>query len=274
MYKVKQDLLKVNPCTRPGIKLNAVKGIVLHWTANENAGADDVAHQRYFNGNAIAAHSYASAHYFVDQDSILQIIPDNEMAYHCGARVYQTHKLGSYPNGCTIGIETCVNVKGAGFKKALDQSAQLAASLLKKHKLTVNDMYRHFDVTGKDCPRYFVSNTTAKEYGLGDNAYKAWEEFKKLVASYLVPVKKPAPAPSKAPVKATKKKQYVEVIFSQPIAVRASADFDKPAISSAKKGSVFTVKRLVKSKQGQQMVETISGLFITAHPKYVKVYKK
>lgn len=187
MYPIRQSLLKVNPYTRPGRKLRAVKGIVVHWTANENAGADDVAHHRYFNGNAIAAKSYASAHYFIDHDSILQIIPNDELAYHVGARQYRTRALGAYPNDCTIGIEVCVNHKGAKFLQALDQSAQLTAKLLKQYGLKVTDVYRHYDVTGKDCPKYFVSNTAAKQYGLGSSAANAWKDFLKLVSHYMNP---------------------------------------------------------------------------------------
>ena len=185
MYPIKQSFLKVNPYTRPGKKLDSVKGIVIHWTANENTGADDVAHYRYFNASAISSKSYASAHFFVDHDSILQIIPEDEVAYHVGAKTYRTARLGSYPNATTIGVETCVNYKGENFKKALDQSAQLVAHLLNKHKLKITALYRHYDVTGKDCPRYFVNNATAKAYGLGDSSDKAWKWFLGLVATYM-----------------------------------------------------------------------------------------
>ena len=270
MYPIKKDLLKINPYTRPGRKLRGVKGVVCHWTANENEGADDVAHRRYFGGNAISAHSYASAHYFVDQDSIIQIVPDDELAYHVGAMSYHTRALGSYPNEWTIGVETCVNVKGAGFKKALDQSAQLCAKLLKDHGLTVSSLYRHYDVTGKDCPRYFVNNTSAKAYGLGDSASKAWQDFKALVASYMEPKKEVKPV--KKP--AAKKQKFVEVIYKTPIAVRDKADFDAPTVETIKKGEVFTVAATVKSKQGQTMLKLKSGKYITAHDTYVRVFEK
>ena len=196
-YEIKQKLIPVNKYTRPGQKLQRVSGIVIHYTSNQNEGADDVAHYRYFSGHAIASQTYASAHYFVDHDSALQIIPDGEMAYHVGARNYRTQRLGSYPNNCTIGVETCVNYKGAKFDAALDRSAWLCALLLKKHGLGINDLYRHYDVTGKDCPKYFVTDSTARQFGFKD-ADSAWSGFKATVQRYMAQGAKPTqPVPQK-----------------------------------------------------------------------------
>lgn len=203
-YEIKQKLIPVNKYTRPGAKLRRVSGVVIHWSANLNEGADDVAHYRYFSGHAIASQTYASAHYFVDHDSALQIIPDGEMAYHVGARNYRTQRLGKYPNDCTIGVETCVNYKGAKFTAALDRSAWLCALLLKKHGLGIDDLYRHYDVTGKDCPKYFVTDAGAREFGF-TNANSAWAGFKAQVQRYMTKApaaaKPPKPAAKPAPLK-------------------------------------------------------------------------
>lgn len=278
MFPIKKKHLTGNPYTRPGKRLEKVRGIVIHWTANMNVGADDEAHYRYFNSNAISAKSYASAHYFVDHDSILEIVPPNEMAYHVGAVSYRTNRLGGYPNGCTIGVETCVDTKGTGFKTAIDQSAQLCAKLLKDHGLKITDLYRHYDVTGKDCPRYFVDNTTAKQFGYKDAA-SAWSQFKALVSSYMAPAKK---TPVKTAVKkvtstvkkAVTKKTYVQVTYPGSLAVRKKADFSAPASGHVKRNEVFTVEKKVKSKQGAYMYKLVSGLYITASTDYVKAFKK
>lgn len=200
MYNITQKLLPKNPYTRPGTRLKGVKGIVIHWTANRNRGADDEAHYRYLSGSAITARSYASAHYFVDDDSILQVIPDNEMGYHVGARNYLTDRLGTYPNNMTIGVETCVNQLGASFKEANKRAAWLVGRLLKEHGLGIDDLYRHHDITGKDCPKYFVTDSTAREFGF-ENAEKAYQEFKTMVVEAMegrakpeVSVPKPSPA--------------------------------------------------------------------------------
>jgi N-acetylmuramoyl-L-alanine amidase CwlA len=51
----------------------------------------------------------------VDDHSIIFCVPELEMAYHVGAKTYQTRAvqlLSKYPNDCTIGIEMCVNADG------------------------------------------------------------------------------------------------------------------------------------------------------------------
>lgn len=189
MYPITKDFIPKNPFTRPGTPLKAVRGVVVHWTANENAGADDVAHMRYLEGTAIKTERYASAAYFVDHDSILNVVPEKEMTYHVGAKRYTTQRLGSYPNNCTIGIEVCVNRKGEDFKKAIDRSAYLAATLLVRYNLSIIDLYRHYDVTGKDCPRYFVYDDSARAYGY-ESAALAWKDFKMSVVAYMDAIRK------------------------------------------------------------------------------------
>jgi len=75
-----------------------------------------------------------------------------------------------------VGIEMCVNQDG-DFSKTYANTVQLAASLLKKHGLTVNDLWRHYDITGKDCPRYFVDDVTARQYGFV-SAQAGWAKFR------------------------------------------------------------------------------------------------
>lgn len=252
MYQIEQKLIPVNKYTRPGSKLQRVSGIIIHWTANLNEGADDVAHYRYFSGHAIASQTYASAHYFVDHDSALQIIPDGEMAYHVGARNYRTQRLGKYPNAVTIGVETCVNYKGVKFTAALDRSAWLCAMLLKKHGLGIDDLYRHYDVTGKDCPKYFVTDSTAREFGFA-NANSAWVGFKATVQRYMAqgastPVKPAAPKPV-APTPQEKPKVQpagqvgigrVEIV-AQTLNLRDKPALDGKIIKALRKGSNYNV---------------------------------
>lgn len=169
-YSIKEKLITKNPKTRPGTKIS-VKGVVIHWTANTGKGADSENHYTYFNRGLV----YASAHYFVDKDQILRIIPENEMAYHVGATSYKTKKYGSYPNNAMIGVEMCVNSDG-NFKETYKKAVWLVADILKRHKLGVDDLERHFDITGKDCPKMFVTDSTAKTY-LNTTASKAWAQF-------------------------------------------------------------------------------------------------
>ena len=110
--EIKQDLLTKNPYSRPGKPLSKVKGIVVHWTANEGKGANAKRNRDYFESLKSGGKGYASAHYIVDDKEIILCVPENEMAYHVGAETYRTSRFGSYPNATTIGVEMCVNADG------------------------------------------------------------------------------------------------------------------------------------------------------------------
>lgn len=165
MISVTQMLVPINLYSRPGIKLRNVKGIVLHWTATPNAPAINVV--RYFAGLAQTKKVYASAHFVVDESSIYQAIPSDEIAYHCGSKTYTEdalHRLGTYPNNCTLGIEMCVNAKGEIAEATFQRTADLVAELLQTYHLTVNDLWTHKGVVGwKDCPLPWVVRPTEFE---------------------------------------------------------------------------------------------------------------
>ncbi|MBC7193913.1 N-acetylmuramoyl-L-alanine amidase [Marinobacter sp.] len=178
-YKFREMLLTPGRGGRPGRKITP-KALVIHWTANLSRGADATANRNYFENHP---ENKVSAHYIVDDHQVVQCIPEDEMAYHVGAKVYRKRalqELGSYPNNCTIGIETCVNADG-DFKKTYQNLVELTASILKRHGWGTDRLWRHFDVTGKDCPKFFVTDATAKSYGF-PGATAGWEKFKRDVS--------------------------------------------------------------------------------------------
>lgn len=73
-YEITEDYLPVG-LNRSGQSLSSI-GITVHETATENA--TDENESKYFHN----ADRSASAHYFADYDSITQLIPDNEVAWH------------------------------------------------------------------------------------------------------------------------------------------------------------------------------------------------
>jgi N-acetylmuramoyl-L-alanine amidase len=186
------DMLLTNKNARPGTKITP-RGLVIHWTANEGKGANAVANRNYFNKPT----TEASAHYIVDDKQIVRCLPENEMGYHVGARQYKPEavaKLSSYPNNCTIGIEMCVNADG-NFQETYRRTVELAADILKRYGWGVDRLWRHFDITGKNCPAYFVSDDFARKY-TGLTATQAWAKFKddvqrKLVTANPQPAQKP-----------------------------------------------------------------------------------
>lgn len=107
---------------------------------------------------------YACAHYAVGlKGEIIHMIPDDEIAYHVGANSYKKEAIeqfGSYPNNCLIGIETChLDWSGKFLDITLNSVKELCVELCKKYNLDpIKDIVRHHDITGKDCPKWFVDH--------------------------------------------------------------------------------------------------------------------
>lgn len=149
------QLLDVNPYSRPEQKSDKITGIVMHYTANPEATAQQ--NRDYFNGLKDSHETKASSHFIVGlEGEIIQCVPTWEVAYASNDR-----------NRDTVSIECC-HPDGTGkFNKATYQSmVQLVAWLCQKFELDENDVIRHYDVTGKSCPKYFVEDE------------EAWKEFK------------------------------------------------------------------------------------------------
>lgn len=141
---------------------NAIKYIVVHFVG-ATGGAE--ANCKYFQWT----YRGASAHYFVGhQGEIWQCVLDEDIAWHCGAKVYY-HPLCRNSN--SIGIELCCRQNSNGtwyFEQATVNSAiELIKSLMAKYNIPVDNVIRHYDVTHKKCPEPYVRDASAW------NAFKA-----------------------------------------------------------------------------------------------------
>lgn len=156
------ELLTVNPYSRPGTALEKVNGIVIHYTANP--GATAIANRNYFENLKDTHTTKASSHFVVGlEGEIVQCIPTAEIAYASNDR-----------NSDTISIECCYKNEDGSFEQATyDSVIKLTAWLCTKFGLTSEDVIRHYDVTGKLCPLYYVEHEDA------------WAQFKKDVDTYL-----------------------------------------------------------------------------------------
>lgn len=150
------ELLTVNPYSRPGIETSKIKGIVVHYTANP--GATAIANRNYFEGLKDSHLTKTSSNFIVGlEGEIVQCVPTWEVAYASNDR-----------NIDTVSIECCHPDESGEFLEDTYQSmVQLCAWLCLKFDLSEKDIIRHYDVTGKNCPKYFVENE------------KAWENFHK-----------------------------------------------------------------------------------------------
>ncbi|WP_246011198.1 N-acetylmuramoyl-L-alanine amidase [Brevibacillus nitrificans] len=175
------EMLLTNKTARPGIIMTP-KALVIHWTANESKGADARANRSYFNQPT----TEASAHYIVDDVEIIRCLPENEMGYHVGAKSYKPEavkRLSAYPNNCTIGIEMCVNTDGS-FQAMYKKTLELAVDILKRYQWGIERLWRHYDITGKNCPAFFTADDYAHKY-FGTGAAEAWNRFKQDIHNLL-----------------------------------------------------------------------------------------
>lgn len=142
-----------------GKRTQTIKWIVMHYTAND--GDSDESNGRYFQQ---PINPVASAHYFVDDDSITRSVPDDYVAYHCGARTY---KHPYCRNANSIGVELC-DAKRDGKVMATDKTIQNAAELVyqlcKQYGIPYDHIIRHYDVTGKLCPAYWVKGDGLQKF--------------------------------------------------------------------------------------------------------------
>lgn len=160
------ELLTPNEYSRPGIATNKITGIVVHYTANP--GATAMNNRDYFEGLKDSHITKASSNFVVGLDGeIVQCVPTWEMAYASNSR-----------NIDTVSIECCHPDETGKFNEKTYQSmVKLCAWLCLKFDLDENDVIRHYDVTGKNCPKYFVENETA------------WKQFKSDIGTKLKKLK-------------------------------------------------------------------------------------
>lgn len=153
--KVKTNI--ANKANYGGMR-NKIEWIVIHYTAND--GDSDENNGKYFKNNVVKA----SAHYFVDDDSITQSVPDHYVAWSVGGKKYNNNG-GKYYGKCTntnsISIELCDNVRNGVIypsDKTIQNALELVKELMKKYKINADHVIRHYDVTGKPCPAYWVDD--------------------------------------------------------------------------------------------------------------------
>lgn len=139
--------------------LSKIKYIVVHYTGND--GDTDENNGKYFKNNVV----YASAHYFVDDDSVTRCVPDNYVAYSVGGSRYSNYKTtggakcyGKATNENTLNIELCDDVKNGIVYPSVGVIANgiaLVKAKQKQYNIPDSRVIRHFDVTGKACPAYW-----------------------------------------------------------------------------------------------------------------------
>ena len=163
-----------------------IKYIVVHYTAGSTSKAGSALNTAVMFSNPSV---YASADYIVDDETIVQFNPDvrNRFCWHCGDNKNMFSMGGKYYGKCTnansIGIEVCstnpnwqasdfANSKKWSFTdKVVNNAVELVKYLMQTYNIPIENVIRHYDVTGKFCPGIIGWNEDS------GNA-KKWEQFK------------------------------------------------------------------------------------------------
>lgn len=160
---VEVQLINIDGSSRRGEKLEDVKDIVVHYVGNPGTTAKQ---NRGFFANP---ESGISSHFLIGlEGEVLQCVPLDEKS-----------SASNWRNTDTISIEVCHPDETGKFNEDSYQAlVRLTAWLCKNYNLETEHVIRHYDVTKKECPRYFVQHEDA------------WLQFKEDVASYTEPVDK------------------------------------------------------------------------------------
>lgn len=140
---IEQDFIAKDGHSRTGFELRKVKDIVVHYVANP--GSTAAANRSYFN----SPNSNTSAHFIVGlQGEIIQCVPMGEQSSASNQR-----------NPDTISIEVChPDATGEFSIPTYNALVKLLVWLCHEFRLDESNIIRHYDVTGKLCPKYYVEH--------------------------------------------------------------------------------------------------------------------
>lgn len=142
--------LTPNEFSRPEIPLEEVDNIVVHYVGNPCSTA--LENRNYFESLKDQTGTNAtsvSSHFVIGlEGEVVQCIPLSEVSY-----------ASNHRNKDTISIECChPDTTGRFYKSTYQTLVNLCAYLCHELKLEAEDVIRHYDVTGKICPKYYVEN--------------------------------------------------------------------------------------------------------------------
>lgn len=184
-----EAFLEPNRFSRPQTPMDSVQALIIHYVGYPGAKARDV--RNYFNNlpriNANNNGSiYASSHYIVGLDGeVIYDVPESEVAYHAGGRhyshtaqklFYNKKRRRVWPHDRCIGIEVCHPDETGEFLPATrDALVNLSSEIVLRHGIPRENVLRHYDVTGKLCPKFYVEHSNEWENLVDDIMFLAEE---------------------------------------------------------------------------------------------------
>ncbi len=135
---------------------NKIKYLVFHATSND--GDTDESNARYFRTHVVKA----SAHAFIDDNSVTVSVPANYVAYAVGGKRYSDYNrtggasmYGKITNTNSYNIEMCDCNKNGKYnftEKTLENAVSYGKYIMNLYNIPITNVYMHFDVNGKHCP--------------------------------------------------------------------------------------------------------------------------
>uniref|UniRef100_UPI00406C424F peptidoglycan recognition protein family protein n=1 Tax=Metasolibacillus sp. FSL K6-0083 TaxID=2921416 RepID=UPI00406C424F len=158
-YVFKQSLLPINKYSLKSPFPMTANYITVHNTANDASAYNEVIYHNR-NDNQI------SYHVAIDDREVIQCLPFNRNAWHCGDGQGDGNRK-------SIGIEICYSKSGgARYEAAEENAVHYIATLLKQFGWGVERIKKHQDWSGKYCPHRILDENR-------------WESFKGRVQSAL-----------------------------------------------------------------------------------------
>ena len=150
---VTPDLIPMVGTARSGRALEDFNGIVIHYVGNPATSA--TANRNYFAkvGTTVVSHFVVGL-----EGEVIQCLP-----------LWERSVASNNRNSDTISIEVCHPDDSGQFNEATYAAVvRLTAWLCQVGDLSTEQVIRHYDITGKECPRYLVRNEAAWEQFLTD----------------------------------------------------------------------------------------------------------
>lgn len=235
-----------------------IKYIVIHYVGALGGAEANCNYYKSVNRNA-------SAHYFVGfEGEIWQCVEDGDVAWHCGAKSY---KHPECRNSNAIGIEMCVRKKNTASMSASDKdwyfedatvksTIELTKELMKKYNVPVENVIRHYDVTGKTCPAPYVHDAAA------------WNAFKAQLTGSST-ASKPATSTSNKTVTSFPATPFMVQVIIPDLNYRSEPSMKGVVKGQTGKGS-FTITEV---KNGWGRLKSGVGWILIENPEYVTIGK-
>lgn len=194
--------------------------ITFHNTANDASANNEISYMR--NNNETVSY-----HFAVDDKEVVQGLPINRSAFHCGDGEYGTG------NRKSIGVEVCYSKSGGErYRKAEALAIKFIAQLLKERGWGVDRVKKHQDWSGKYCPHRVLDEGR-------------WNEVKAAIAAELKVLGGKTSSSSSKPTKVVKTNgSYVKnTVIADSLNVRTQRNANSSIVLALPKGSTVQYQK-------------------------------